>query len=465
MKAQVSRGPVAIEPAAGRALHGRPGDRPTRGATTAAGGPRAVSLDASPRQLLQRRRIDGLFGGGASRDVVQRNDESAATLKRLATLAPFAGPEIKAQMDIVAALEKLMEPLAVGDDKIKYNVTCVGAIELPVDLNGKTDDLIKRCKLVDLPDNAVRHSTFDLVQKAGVAEQIVLNTIRTMDAAGQLDYLRQSGVADKAWKILVEVHYYRDRDPGQTKFHKDTRGQTLFVNLNFTNDQDIAGPELLLNPARVDAHEDYVSKTLPKTFRDDLAAVREQLKAPDTVTATQVPPHGVVAFVDELLHHKTPTYGHRKASPGALRFYLEKTYGAEFDQAQAAYGKHFGAVVRFKSWESTLGTVKQLSAKQWKRLLRLANSKDPQQALDRPTLAKAGLDTQGIETILATSTSDFSEVSLPHTKQTNIPVQENGKPPLKRQMSDLALADKLPPPVVGKRRFFRTWVRAVPREG
>ncbi|MFN2503911.1 MAG: hypothetical protein ABR540_06740 [Acidimicrobiales bacterium] len=39
------------------------------------------------------------------------------------------------------------------------------------------------------------------------------------------------------------------------------------------------------------------------------------------------------------------------------------------------------------------------------------------------------------------------------------PLKGDTKPPLTRQMSELALAKKIPPPVQGNRSFFRTWVR------
>jgi hypothetical protein len=64
-----------------------------------------------------------------------------------------------------------------------------------------------------------------------------------------------------------------------------------------------------------------------------------------------------------------------------------------------------------------------------------------------------------IEELLAKMLPGFQTVDIPGVGSTSL--REDGKPPLKRQMSDLALAAQLPPPVTGDRRFFRTWVRAV----
>jgi hypothetical protein len=63
--------------------------------------------------------------------------------------------------------------------------------------------------------------------------------------------------------------------------------------------------------------------------------------------------------------------------------------------------------------------------------------------------------------------SGFREVSIPHSVRGKPsikgPVRLAEAPPLKRQMSSKALLGTLPPKVTGNRRFFRTWVRALPR--
>jgi hypothetical protein len=45
-----------------------------------------------------------------------------------------------------------------------------------------------------------------------------------------------------------------------------------------------------------------------------------------------------------------------------------------------------------------------------------------------------------------------------------VPTKGPGRPALKRTMSGLIDRDEAPKPAPGKRTFFRTWVRAVPRK-
>jgi hypothetical protein len=45
-----------------------------------------------------------------------------------------------------------------------------------------------------------------------------------------------------------------------------------------------------------------------------------------------------------------------------------------------------------------------------------------------------------------------------------VPVLKEGQPALKRRMSELLDKGTAPRPAEGKRRFFRTWVRAVPQK-
>src|SRR5262249_37218328 len=154
----------------------------------------------------------------------------------------------------------------------------------------------------------------------------------------KLEYLRKSGLVNNEWKVIVEVHYYRDRNPEQTKFHKDTEGQTLFVNLNFLNEAEISGPELILNPATSPEYQEWVeSGRLPKAFLDDLKLAKERIGESDTIVQTVVPKKGVVAFVDEAAHHKTPTMGHRTVNPKQIDNVLKSKFPEQYADAKQAY--------------------------------------------------------------------------------------------------------------------------------
>ena len=105
-------------------------------------------------------------------------------------------------------------------------------------------NLIESAPLIST-DNALgaNLNAYDGISKnERVAKLIVKNTLRTMQDAGQLEYLRRSGIVGPSWKILVEIHYYRDRGSGVGSLHKDTLGQTLFVNLNTSPRMRSQGP-------------------------------------------------------------------------------------------------------------------------------------------------------------------------------------------------------------------------------
>jgi len=59
---------------------------------------------------------------------------------------------------------------------------------------------------------------------------------------------------------------------------------------------------------------------------------------------------------------------------------------------------------------------------------------------------------------------DFGRAELRHAGILDTPVKKEGRPPLVRQRSQMELKGASPKPLAGKRRFFRTWVRAVPRD-
>src|SRR5437763_6814445 len=76
----------------------------------------------------------------------------------------------------------------------------------------------------------------DKMKQHGLTRLVVENTLKTMIDSGEVEYLRKGGLPNDEWKILIEVHYYRQRGVSATGFHKDTQGETLFVNLNYHMD-------------------------------------------------------------------------------------------------------------------------------------------------------------------------------------------------------------------------------------
>jgi hypothetical protein len=251
--------------------------------------------------------------------------ESAILLKKLARPLIAGCPDVRLQKSLVAALEQKIKNTPRFADK---QVLFVGAFELPLIWDASEEAaLFEQVELANLPSRweadqakskGPSHSLssnlngFPLVDGTTLAPDLARYTVLTMRDARQLEYLRTSRIPGKEWKILVEIHYYRDRTSvGRDKLHKDTFGETLFVNLNYDTDQDIPGPEYILNPPVVKEHEAQIAESLPDAFLSDLRWIRGQLREPTEISAPRIQANGFVAFVDEAIHHMSPHYGGR----------------------------------------------------------------------------------------------------------------------------------------------------------
>lgn len=364
--------------------------------------------------------------------------------------------------------------------ELASNVLYVGSIvidEVPASSVGDLE-MMTQARLVET-DNSLepRDNAHGLPAMAGVERLVVMNTIATMIKAKQFEYLRTSGVVGPGWRVIVEIHYYRDRSTAGPNLHKDTLGDTMFVNLNYTNETPMPGPEWVLNPPLVDTHEQRLAQTLPQQFRDDLEETRA-LPTPTTIETAPLPAHGVVAFVDEAIHHATPLVGHRGLPPGRLREFLkaDRDFKDLFDEAFKAFTasvkKSTGTSAPWWSSSEVLTKLPDTDKNRWGALLALCDS-SPGGGVPRPVLLKAGMTMEQIDrALLSADLASFTSVQIPGRARTDpqnlgrIPiVGDDGQPlPLQRKMSGLAMADQLPPKLPAKtpRRFFRTWVRAVP---
>ncbi len=390
---------------------------------------------------------------------------STQTLNVLSKPQVFPGPTIAVQDDIIRGLEEEILKLDEKEQKKYAANTCVGGVKLTSTPNDNLQDLISASTLIDLKGDCVGMSSYDLAVRAGVNKKIVENTLATMDKAGQLDYLRKSNIIGKDWEVIVEVHYYRDRDLSQTKFHKDTRGQTLFVNLNFANTQPVSGPEYIINPATGKKHEDYVSSHLPTVFTDDLREAKKSHGDPTLIGATVMPVKGVVSFVDEAIHHKTPTLGHRTAAGSTISRLLSKASPELYKHIKDGYDTYTKSG-RQGEFSTYIDGSHQDQADSW--LTFLIEIENKTSKFDRtklkailPKIDKVDADTF-INEVIEADGIDFQNADLLYVKLQNVPVKKEGRPPLQRQMSQMLLDDEAPQRVPGKRTFFRTWVRAVP---
>jgi len=406
---------------------------------------------------------------------VQRTEESARLLTELAVPQIKPGPTVEVQKALVKKLDE--------------NVDFIGGI---LNLGGilidaipeKDDDLVEQARLVALPTVggfiSAGSPRGDKVLEHHLDRQVIENTLRTMIDAQQIAYLRLAGLPDKDWKILIEVQYYRERDMTQTGFHKDTLGETLFVNLNYHMDRTVVAPEYVINPAPSQAHDDQTANTLPLAFRNDLAATRLRLAAPTTYQTGIAEPYDYVAFVDEAIHHATPYYHHRYVTGSDLADYLQEKFPAKLQHASSVYKTY-----QARSWyqygygfSSYLDTqiIPADEAAIWQT--RMALIADAARRLTRHDLQGAITDTEFDAVLTGASASGtvrsggasagFHKASIPGVARTPsllAPIHP-GRPTLTRRLSNADFRKTLPaePPQGDRRAFFRTWVRVVPED-
>jgi hypothetical protein len=422
--------------------------------------------------------VAGLLG---SQRVVQRNEESAKLLKQLAVPKIGEGPAIGVQKQLVDDLEKVL----ASEDTPEINLGGILLERVP-DCYETNEDLfakaVRGAKLVplpsDIPKERFRSAGADRaadVIKAGHGPAVVENTLKTMIDAEQLEYLRLAGLPNDQWKILVEVHYIRSRPKDMTGFHKDTKGETLFVNLNYhVGDNKLMGPEYVVNPAPSEAHDKQIGGTLPKAFLDDLDVTRRTLGAPTEMRTGVVNPYGYVAFVDEAIHHATPYYGHRFVTGREFSEYLALTYPKEHAEIVRAYKKHKGSLVggwytlsdyvdkkiigegelaKWQTWVAMIADDKQ--TEKYTREHLAATMKPREIDLMIQTVGSfKGAERKGAGGFYAANIFDAGYT----------PVNESGRPPLERQASTADFKKIRPEPLPEKvpRRFLRTWVRVIP---
>jgi hypothetical protein len=158
-----------------------------------------------------------------------------------------------------------------------------------------------------------------------------------------------------------------------------------------------------------------------------------------------------------LIHHTPPLLGRRTVSSEHLAEFLKKHFPHRFATALSAYNtedeEYFETAERGALWKKRIEMIK-------------ANS----QFNETQIRFDAGLQAKYVDQLFEEfSQEGFRSVAIKHGKDEGVksPIRgpDNKAPRLTRQMSRWAKKNKLPKPLPKgvKRRFFRTWVRAVPR--
>ena len=353
-------------------------------------------------------------------------------------------------------------------------------------------DLIKHAKIVSPRvggATSYKGNSLPEIVEGGFGPLMAENALKTMIDAQQFRYLLAAGLPNKDWKIFVEMHYYRARDKEMAGFHKDTRGQTLFVNLNYhiedQQQQGLAtrGPEYVINPppnARHDAQiygtvgkanvpvDQQKAGSLPPKVTSDLTEVRQELDAPNVIkSAGTIQPYGYVAFVDEAIHHATPFDQGRYVTPTEFKKYLEETHAKELDEIRSAEQED-------REWNTDI--IPKGDRKKWKKWHAMMLAKDDEQRTTRYSrekladmtdaefrrmLAVVGSE-QGAERKFGGAGGWYAAAIADSGPET--PLRKRDKPALRREASQENVKENLPAPLPANvsRRFIRTWVRAIP---
>jgi len=426
----------------------------------------------------------------SGREVVQRNGESKEALQGLAQ-PKVGGQNAELVQSIHDKIEKIYNDTInleneSGKEKDEnkdqnkfgqYNgAVCLGGILLPSlkEFKSDIDELAKSCKFVNLGKGSVTRGIYSLLNEE-LKKDIVKNTLNTMLDAGQLQYLSLSnfGKDESTWKVVVEVHYYRERLSLNNVFHKDTMGQTLFVNLNYLNDEQILGPEYVINPMDHPTHLKQLAERLPEEFLQDRESVMSQLDEPEIIEVVEIPEYGYVAFVDEIINHSSPTTKHREVSGKEVHKYLREKNEKDYEVYKKAYmaWKERGFLWWLSNYTSYLDENYHQFAGEWKQIFNHIKDEekekyDRQQLLDA---AQGGqvLNEEDVKILIHQGGyKNFGQASIPNPDERGNSIKREmtkNNRPLKRKMSE-NLQNKGGIPgtkgIGGRRSFFRTWVRA-----
>lgn len=436
-------------------------------------------MQAPVGRVTAAQRHSAMPGGG----IVQRAEEpKSSLLTRLATPQIFEGPEIDAQRTVSEQLDKIYSREDLD------GAICLGGIRLP-DLGKHKDGQIATvADLTEVPRPAIRSDRSNpnashhyLIESSHeIKREIVRFTIQTMIRSGQIAYIRESELVNDEWDVWIEIHYYPKRMQVRPQLHKDTTGQTVFVNLNYLNDDEITGPEYILNPPPVKVVEAEMEHSLPRRFRDDLSRARSELPVPTTMEVSTIPPNGVVSFVDYLIHHNTPWFKHRTARRGALLDALGKGSLRQDFLTVQSNTQTVGEQTAFDaSWNPAKywwgrPTAQTLTPRQTdvRDAHRILNGLAADGDYRYEDLVRSGVPEWIAAELITGTNNDVGSVSIPLnqgkwpivSRPQKFPIWPDRARHLKRRMSmDLSSERPTLPriPEGSERKFFRTWVRTV----
>jgi hypothetical protein len=285
--------------------------------------------------------------------------------------------------------------------------------------------------------------------------------LKTAFEAGQLTYIAQRGLTNEGWRVLIEVHYYFNRSASQINFHKDTLGETVFVNLMYMNKKTIAGPEYIVNPPSILEHDQNTANKLHPNVREDIGNLRKMNPVPDTVNESYIPPFHTIAFFDEGIHHTTPNIGPRRISPSDIESWIKSDAFATFGMGQA-FNDLIGYFSQRLGYEALNAKYQTADWRLWVKMAMASKGT----SYTRSDLQIANFPAKVIDEMIDSLFSKgYSTVAVPNAGKGNrIPIELNGQPlRLKRRASESNLYKKhnLEPGDQTPRCFFRVWIRCI----
>ncbi len=134
---------------------------------------------------------------------------------------------------------------------------------------------------------------------------------------GQLNYIEnQKWFKTGTYRVEIDVNFTPAREYGNINlgWHKDTGGDTIFVNLIFNNTKKIPGTEWTLDLLPFSKEKKKILLlNMPEKTIEKIEEVREILKKEKNrkIHGGILPPNGYVSWVDELIWHSSPYLANR----------------------------------------------------------------------------------------------------------------------------------------------------------
>ncbi len=148
--------------------------------------------------------------------------------------------------------------------------------------------------------------------------KVKANINQTLFSAGQFQWIARNWESiSQTHDVYVDVDFYPNRMPDAGgKLHKDSVGETLFVNLTYNNTKEAAAPEYINDKFGNNDIEQNLGEAANKLIRH----TRLRYGFNEGVKGVNMPKNGRVSFIDPTIWHATPYYGKRLPLPDYALF-------------------------------------------------------------------------------------------------------------------------------------------------